>query len=85
MNSRRRPFSFPGSSLTIERPLHQHSARHRQFPREFDLGVMKRAKAKGVPVVVYEPTLDASEFFGSEVMHDLAKFKAECDVIVANR
>ena len=46
---------------------------------------MKRAKVKGVPVVVYEPTLDASEFFGSEVVHDLAKFKAECDVIVANR
>ena len=48
-------------------------------------GVMKRVKAKGVPVIVYEPTLNAPEFFGSEVTHDLAKFKAECDVIVANR
>ena len=48
-------------------------------------GVMKRVKAKGVPVVVYEPTLDAPEFFGSEVMHDLEAFKAKCDVIVANR
>ncbi len=48
-------------------------------------GVMKRVKAKGVPVVVYEPTLDASEFFGSEVTHDLEAFKAGCDVIVANR
>ncbi len=48
-------------------------------------GVMKRVKAKGVPVIVYEPTLDAPQFFGSEVTHDLAKFKAECDVIVANR
>ena len=48
-------------------------------------GVMKRVKAKGVPVVVYEPTLDAPEFFGSEVTHDLEAFKAECDVIVANR
>lgn len=48
-------------------------------------GVMKRVKAKGVPMMVYEPTLDAPEFFGSEVTHDLAKFKAECDVIVANR
>lgn len=46
---------------------------------------MKRVKAKGVPVVAYEPTLDASEFFGSEVTHDLSRFKAECDVIVANR
>lgn len=46
---------------------------------------MKRVKAKGVPVVVYEPTLDAPEFFGSEVTHDLEVFKAGCDVIVANR
>ncbi len=48
-------------------------------------GVMKRVKAKGVPVVVYEPTLDAPDFFGSKVTHDLEKFKQECDVIVANR
>ena len=48
-------------------------------------GVMKRVKAKGVPVMVYEPTLDATEFFGSEVTHDLGAFKAGCDVIVANR
>lgn len=48
-------------------------------------GVMKGVKAKGVPVVVYEPTLDAPEFFGSEVTHDLEAFKAGCDVIVANR
>lgn len=48
-------------------------------------GVMKRVKGKGVPVVVYEPTLDAEEFFGSEVTHDLVSFKTQCDVIVANR
>ena len=48
-------------------------------------GVMKCVKAKGVPVVVYEPTLDAPEFFGSEVTHDLEAFKAGCDVILANR
>ncbi len=48
-------------------------------------GVMKRLKAKGVPVVVCEPTLDAPEFFGSEVTHGLEAFKAGCDVIVANR
>ena len=46
---------------------------------------MKRIKAKGVQVVVYEPTLDDAEFFGSEVSHDLKAFKAKCDVIVANR
>ena len=42
-------------------------------------------KAKNVPVVVYEPTLDAPEFFGSEVTNDLEAFKVGCDVIVANR
>lgn len=48
-------------------------------------GIMKRIRVKGVPVVVYEPTLEAPEFFGSEVTHDLEAFKAKCDVIVANR
>ena len=48
-------------------------------------GIMKRVKAKGIPVVVYEPTLDAPDFFGSEVTHDLEVFKARCGVIVANR
>lgn len=42
-------------------------------------------KAKGVPVVVYETTLDVPEFFGSEVTHNLGAFKAGCDVIMANR
>ncbi len=48
-------------------------------------GIMKRVKAKGIKVVVYEPVLDAPDFFGSEVIHDLNDFKAQCDVIIANR
>ena len=48
-------------------------------------GIMKRIKAKGIEVVVYEPELHEDEFFGSRVTHDLDDLKNSCDLIIANR
>ncbi|WP_175985926.1 nucleotide sugar dehydrogenase [Microbacterium tenebrionis] len=48
-------------------------------------GIMKRIKAKGIPVIVYEPTLQEAEYFHSEVIADIDEFKRRSDVIIANR
>jgi UDPglucose 6-dehydrogenase len=48
-------------------------------------GIMKRVKARGIDVIIFEPALQEEVFFGSKVLRDLGEFKAQADVIVTNR